>query len=941
MIMCLYIVSSFYFEVYLTAFYPLSNKLATPVRSISPLPYPTSVQLNRVDIPPSPLQLASTSAFGTTSSCGLFNNTMFNQLKSPLLNDTNHDTNIDTDMEFTECNAAQLVGESPTAELQLDTTPKPLVIPDSWGQSHELGPILSSILTKLQHEYKSGSFHVIWNGMKEKYTKIDYVKYAKPNDPFLIQQKDLDHAMSKFVYLVDKTHTQMKKEEKGPVSYAEKELWGLLSILGILHLKEIHPIITKDCNGGMFRLRKLTDLVGELRGQYRLLKDVDDIVNGRWKIGISNRKIEGTHNTFLTFSLLYLSLTAATQKKDKIDKSKMANVAGFFYNLVESMEMNDKSPLLKEIIELAALITPSLQGHNDNKDDAKGEGTNYFMEASLSSMFSCIPGPVLEKLLNLGSTTVRLICQPPPQEIADHNEDATNEFISCVKFILLLTWPTEKEALYAYIEQRLDPEKDKDTLLALKSMILPRHPSKFLKLYETQTLFDNSTLLQEYVNAYVSEGFEAVKQAAEIIITAIQCNDKDAIYTAIASIDKKSPLGDRYLNPTDKSAYSAAVEKQLKEAKDAACDNEIIVIEETSIEQLGKKAKADHLPANSEKFTLLNNDKSVAGTIYKYNHNGKTIKILVTPSWHCIRGAKYTIKQRINNGQSYITIMRSLTNAKISSPASLLKQVQIFCAQLIEMEGFGNLEKGIENCTGSVWKAIRNALPKDLCRDPIRTGVAGLGKPISPVNGIDSLKVVCLVAVLGVDDFTKMMKIGYDIEFACSDFSTSLLALGGYFVYPDVRLRVAATLKDDKTNQYCALNYADLPKDWLAYRSSSHYAIRAPDGKCFSGKEEAKRYARLEQKEKEKQLQKALTNMQFAVATRTFLPNASESGKLSFQTGDVIMLNLSLTGNGWMMGCKHGKEEPGWCLLSDLKKFDTVSDAKLYAETLTKPKHDI
>jgi len=306
------IVSSFYFEVYLTAFYPLSNKLATPVRSRSIvgnkntihtnpsqstlLPYPSSVQLNRVDIPPSPFQLASTSAFGTTSSCGLFNNTTFNQLKSPLLNDTNYD--IDTDMEsdvhhFTECNAAQLVDESPTAELQLDTTPKPLVIQDIWEQSHELGPNLSSIFTKLQQEYKSSSFLVIWNGMKEKYTKIDYAEYTKPSDPFLIRQKELGDAMSKFVYLVNVTEKQMRKEKKGPLSDAEEELWGLLSILGLLHLQEIHPIIGEDCNGGIFRLRKLTDLVGELRGQYRLLKDVDDIVNGRWKIGISNRKVEG------------------------------------------------------------------------------------------------------------------------------------------------------------------------------------------------------------------------------------------------------------------------------------------------------------------------------------------------------------------------------------------------------------------------------------------------------------------------------------------------------------------------------------------------------------------------------------------------------------------------------------------------------------------------
>ena len=183
---------------------------------------------------------------------------------------------------------------SPAAALQLETTSSPLVITDIWGQIHELGPNLSSIFTKLQHEYKSSSFRVIWNGMKEKYTKIDYVEYAKPKDPFLIQQKQLNDALSKFVYLVDITEKQMRKEKKGPVSYAEKELWGLLPILGLLHLKEIHPIIAEDCNDdGQFRLRKLNELKEELRGQYRLLKDLNDIINGRWKIGISNRKVEG------------------------------------------------------------------------------------------------------------------------------------------------------------------------------------------------------------------------------------------------------------------------------------------------------------------------------------------------------------------------------------------------------------------------------------------------------------------------------------------------------------------------------------------------------------------------------------------------------------------------------------------------------------------------
>ena len=62
------------------------------------LPNPTTVQQNKVDIPSSPLKLASVTAFSTTSSGGIFNNTTSNQLASPLLNDTTH-TNIDTDIE--------------------------------------------------------------------------------------------------------------------------------------------------------------------------------------------------------------------------------------------------------------------------------------------------------------------------------------------------------------------------------------------------------------------------------------------------------------------------------------------------------------------------------------------------------------------------------------------------------------------------------------------------------------------------------------------------------------------------------------------------------------------------------------------------------------------------------------------------------------------------
>jgi len=215
---------------------------------------------------------------------------------------------------------------SPSGALLLETTSSPLVILDSWGQSHELGPNLSSIFTSLQHEYKSSSFRVIWNGMKEKYTKIDYVEYAKPKDPFLIQQKQLNDAMSKFVYLVNITEKQMRKEKKGPVSDAEKELWGLLPILGLLHLQEIHPIIAEDCNGGMFRLRKLTELKGELRGQYQLLKDLNDIINGRRKIGISNRKKEGMFRRI--WEQLFPSSTSGSVEYEVEEEEKEEGATG-------------------------------------------------------------------------------------------------------------------------------------------------------------------------------------------------------------------------------------------------------------------------------------------------------------------------------------------------------------------------------------------------------------------------------------------------------------------------------------------------------------------------------------------------------------------------------------------------------------------------------------
>ena len=113
--------------------------------------------------------------------------------------------------------------------------------------------------------------------------------------------------------------------------------------------------------------------------------------------------------------------------------------------------------------------------------------------------------------------------------------------------------------------------------------------------------------------------------------------------------------------------------------------------------------------------------------------------------------------------------------------------------------------------------------------------------------------------------------------------------------------------------------------------------VRPPSAAELAELEKERTRMAEEKRAKAKQeLEKTLVGMQFAVATHSFQPNESESVQLSFQTGDVIMLNVSLTGNGWVMGCKLGEGEKvsGWCPLTHLKKFDDQSSARSYAETL-------
>ena len=113
------------------------------------------------------------------------------------------------------------------------------------------------------------------------------------------------------------------------------------------------------------------------------------------------------------------------------------------------------------------------------------------------------------------------------------------------------------------------------------------------------------------------------------------------------------------------------------------------------------------------------------------------------------------------------------------------------------MIGLGSKDEVVddESVMASVWKAIRAALPDGFgSGNPICSGVPGLGKVISPVNGIDDQKVVCLMAALGLNDFVTMMKDVYAVKMPC-DFSPWLLSLGVMsFQDPSNRLIVAECL---------------------------------------------------------------------------------------------------------------------------------------------------
>ena len=189
------------------------------------------------------------------------------------------------------------------------------------------------------------------------------------------------------------------------------------------------------------------------------------------------------------------------------------------------------------------------------------------------------------------------------------------------------------------------------------------HEHEFLQWHEILTVFDHSPLLERYVDAYGSEGFDAAKRAADAMVVAIESNatpkeKKQSIHNETKSIDKKSTYGARYLPPTNKDAYSNACANVLTELKAKvirSSKKEVIVVEEETKKQLSKKASEEHFPSTSEILPVLNDDGSVAAALYKYTVDDTTFRILVTTSWHTIRGHLKTLLAIMNNGQSFLS----------------------------------------------------------------------------------------------------------------------------------------------------------------------------------------------------------------------------------------------------------------------------------------------
>jgi len=595
-----------------------------------------------------------------------------------------------------------------------------------------------------------------------------------------------------------------------------------------------------------FRVRPVTKESRALvtqPGQYRLdIKSSKDKSSNKVqsKCGSSNNK-----DTGMAGRMFRQRVDLQEYKKNRRNVGAMlaelVGSAGGYSTLLESRKKGAQYSLFGGIAKALAQESPAFKCNEDNVDGMIGEAVNFLFEFSYMSSMSASFGYALEKVFNCGDIGIRWMCRILAFNALSRNSDAVSELTGVTDIHPFGTWPHENDAMHNHIEQHLHPIEDILTLQAIKSMIRDRHPFKFLKLFEMHSLFDNHPGLKPIVDAIsTSDGFEAVKRAvvdirAAMSSTANPADTSRRVKAAIATIDKLSEFGKRYLPP---KTYHKECAESLTRLKDAVVGSDeikpLIVVEYESKSQLKAVDMKEHFPTDSKIYPMYNHDGSLAGEVYKYTYKGKTIRILLIPCGHIIRGSRAGVKARMSVGKSFVTIMSYLEEARVVPTPAFERYRDIFYAQAIEMIGLGSKDEVVDEelAMASIHKARYAALPDGLGRgNPILSGMTGLSQLISPVNGIDEQKVVCLMTVLGFNGFMSMMKDVYAVELPC-DFSCWLLTLGS-FTDPSVRISVAKALYDNEANREYAKK-TGLPDGYLAFKRVTFYAIRAPSGECYS-----------------------------------------------------------------------------------------------------------
>ena len=185
---------------------------------------------------------------------------------------------------------------------------------------------------------------------------------------------------------------------------------------------------------------------------------------------------------------------------------------------------------------------------------------------------------------------------------------------------------------------------------------------------------------------------------------------------------------------------------------------------------------------------IKNADGTEAGTLYS-TKDKSLAPVLVTNSWHVIRGVKNSDGARAVVGQSRLSIMTFLNQLdnKIVSDIALTTQVKSLYTQLLWTEGIsgrtigeaimdrklkcgGSSNKGriatlpMNTSQGDVAKRGLNFIGKMMSGKSVFDSVSGLQNNVNSDVSIDNVVVACLIAELGLANFVRMMDIGYGLN---------------------------------------------------------------------------------------------------------------------------------------------------------------------------------